>query len=152
MKEVFGNIWDFHRPKQLNTFLVFTTNGSVRKDGHAVMGRGIAREVAVKFPHVQAELGKHLKEFGNKIFIFWNEKLISFPVKHKWDQKADPELIEKSCQRLLEMVNSLNFENVTVYMVRTGCGNGGLEWKDVKPVLEKYLDDRFVVVERKKGT
>lgn len=150
MKEIFGNIWDFHKKKQFNTYLVFTTNGSVRKDGCCVMGRGIAKEVATKFPHIQLELGNRIKEFGNNVFVFLNERLISFPVKHQWHEKADLKLIEKSCSQLRFLFKGEPFSGITVYLVRPGCGNGQLLWKDVKPVIEKYLDDRFVVVERKR--
>ena len=29
---------------------------------------------------------------------------------------------------------------------RVGCGNGALDWKDVRPILRRYLDDRFILV------
>jgi len=38
-----------------------------------------------------------------------------------------------------------------VYLVRPGCGNGRLDWRDVKKVLLARLDDRFVVVEKEQG-
>ena len=72
-------------------------------------------------------------------------KLITLPVKHNWREKADLRLIEESCGSLVHHVDNLHL--LEVYMVRPGCGNGGLDWKDVKPILEKYLDDRFVMVQ-----
>jgi hypothetical protein len=35
-------------------------------------------------------------------------------------------------------------ENVLV--PRPGCGNGQLDWEDVKPILLDHFDDRFIVV------
>ncbi len=29
---------------------------------------------------------------------------------------------------------------------RVGCGNGSLDWEDVQPILERHLDDRFILV------
>jgi hypothetical protein len=34
-----------------------------------------------------------------------------------------------------------------VYLPQLGCSNGQLKWKDVKPLMEKYLlDERFIVM------
>lgn len=64
-------------------------------------------------------------------------------------EKADLELIERSCKQLKAMFGFASGRSrEEVYLVRPGCGNGGLDWGDVKPILEKYLDDRFIVVER----
>lgn len=151
MKEVYGDIWDYHweSGKKIyikgSSWIVITTNGSVRKDGACVMGRGVAKQAALKFPMLPFELGKCLKsEFGNTVYMFMQYKILTFPVKHNWREKADLNLIEKSCKELVKEAPRQD----NIYMVRPGCGNGGLDWKDVKPVLEKYLDDRFTVVER----
>ena len=35
----------------------------------------------------------------------------------------------------------------TYALVRPGCGNGQLQWGDVRPEIVDILDDRFTVVE-----
>lgn len=35
-----------------------------------------------------------------------------------------------------------------VVLPRPGAGNGGLEWKDVRPILEEILDDRFTILSK----
>jgi O-acetyl-ADP-ribose deacetylase (regulator of RNase III) len=83
---------------------------------------------------------------GNQ--VHWlNEKIVSFPVKHQWfDEKADIFLIRRSAKQLVDLANMTNWQ--TIAMPRPGCGNGGLDWEDVKPVIESILDDRFVVIQR----
>lgn len=142
MKEVIGNIWDYH---DQGNWIVITTNGFVRKDGACVMGRGVAKEAAIKFPDYPYHLGEFIKKFGNHINLNPKYHIFSFPVKHNWWAKADIKLIEQSCQELLDVSSAFKSP---FYMVRPGCGNGQLDWKDVKPILEKYLDDRFVIVEK----
>ena len=145
MREAAGNIWDFHAEGH---WVVITTNGSVRKDGAAVMGRGVAKEAALKFPLLPYELGNEIKHRGNKVIVFLQYKIITLPVKHQWMEKADMHLIEVGLGDLIELLNATSNIPSPIYMVRPGCGNGGLDWKDVKPIIAKYLDDRFVVVER----
>ncbi len=149
MKEITGNIWGYY---DKGNWVVITTNGTVKKNGEAVMGRGVALEAKKRFPKFPATLGKFLNSYGNLVFTsnLTDEKyepirLITFPTKNSPFEKSDMDLIERSAKQLAYVVPG----SMTVYMVRPGCGNGGLDWKDVKPVLEKYLDDRFVVVERK---
>ena len=142
MKEIQGNIWDFHKQGH---WVVITTNGSIRKDGKAVMGKGVAKEAAERFPGLAEDLGTRISHFGNHFFRFDGLGIATLPVKHRWMEKADFTLIEQSIKEMLE---TLPCNLTKVYMVRPGCGNGGLDWKDVKPILEIYLDDRFVIVEK----
>jgi len=137
MKEIVGNIWDFHKQGK---FIAITTNGTIRKDGACVMGKGVAAECKSRYPELPYELGRKLKIAGNRPFLF-EPGIVTFPVKHNWWEKADIKLIRKSAQFLQESAIR------ELYLVRPGCGNGGLDWeKEVKPVLEKILDDRFIVV------
>ena len=147
MKEIQGNIWDYH---DKGYWIVITTNGTVRKDGACVMGRGVALEAKQRFPKFPFELGKRIREDGNIPHHFYNYSLISLPVKHSWYERADLVLIESSVKSLVKVCS--NFlsarEREVVCMVRPGCGNGGLDWKDVKPILEHWLDDKFIVVQK----
>lgn len=150
MKEISGDIWDYH---ERGHWIIITTNGTVRDDGKAVMGSGVALQAKQKFPGLPSSLGRLVKERGNHPHYFPVSKLFTFPVKHNWWEKADIDLIELSAARLDNLIAILEADAIMpitppYYMVRPGCGSGWLDWKDVKPILEKYLDDRFVVVEK----
>jgi hypothetical protein len=143
MIEVVGNLWDY--PADVR---VITTNGSVRKDGCAVMGRGCAFEAASMDKTFPALLGHHIKMNGNvlgMIGVIKGTPVLSFPVKHLWMQKADPTLIKRSAEELRLWADMLDIPT-TVVMPRPGCGNGQLNWTDVRPIIEPILDDRFHVI------
>jgi len=36
------------------------------------------------------------------------------------------------------MTKNLDFESIII--PRPGCGNGGLNWKDIKPIVKQILD------------
>lgn len=139
MFEVRGNLWTY--PADVR---VITTNGTVKKNGECVMGRGCAAEAKNKWPELPKELGDHISRRGNIPYYFPRYVLYSFPVKHQWMQQADPELIKTSAKILSSYVDQDEFK--VVLLPRPGCGNGGLKWEDVKPVLEPILDDRFYVI------
>ena len=147
MKEIKGNIWDYY---DKGHWIVITTNGNVKTNGEAVMGKGIALQAKQKFPDLPHMLGQQILSLGNILHHWGQEGLIFFPTKHNWWEKADIKLIEESTSQLKEFFDNIITDYPTpVYLVRPGCNNGKLEWKDVKPILEKYLDDRFIVVERR---
>lgn len=143
MKEIRGNIWDYHYE---GNWVVITTNGVVKANGEAVMGKGIALQAKLRYPELPYELGRAIKMYGNRVILLDGvtklRKMFSFPTKHHWRDKSDLGLIEESAKQLAAIA-----PKEKIYIVRPGCSNGQLDWKDVKPILERYLDGRFVVVQ-----
>jgi len=143
MIEQTGNLWDYHK---LGRWIIITTNGTIRKDGACVMGRGTAKQAAVKFPQLPYELGAKLSG-GNNVYVFDKYNIITLPVKHHWREQADLNLIERSLRQLVEWADNPR-KHGKFYLTKPGCGNGRRDWEsEVKPICQKYLDDRFVVVE-----
>lgn len=145
MLEIIGDIWKFH---DAGHWAVVTTNGTLCKDGSAVMGRGVALQAKNRFPELPYKLAVELSLLGNEVFVFDEYHIVTFPTKHNWRDKSDLGLIENSAIHLAGYLER-GYIDPPVCMVRPGCGNGGLDWGDVKTVLETYLDDRFVIVENR---
>lgn len=149
MIEVKGNLWTF--PADIR---VITTNGTLKKNGEAVMGRGCALEATVRYDGIARVLGNSIRNHGNHVaFIYGSvEGIYSFPVKHDWWDMADLALIERSAGELVKLMDALPtnaaslLQHTRVVMPRPGCGNGRLKWADVKPILEPILNDRFHVI------
>lgn len=60
-----------------------------------------------------------------------------------WHMRADLGLIEESARKLVAYTDYYEWKKVVV--PAPGCGNGDLKWSEVKPILEKYFDDRFSI-------
>ncbi len=163
MKEACGNMLDMDCDA-----LVVTTNGFTKANGEAVMGRGIAKQIADLMPEIPKTLGKMLTLYGNNVLLLTTNPMpiVIFPVKPvavknngtnvvshcktaigTWTAgflaKADIQIIEKSLIQLVELANSKP-EWKVILIPRVGCGAGELDYKDIKPLMEKYLDDRFI--------
>lgn len=131
-----------------------TTNGKIRKDGRAVMGRGIALTADRRFD-LAVKLAEYLRAHGNRAFNLGvrTDKLsgrpvrvLTCPTKHDWHDRSDLTLIRRSCEQLVAICDKFGVR--TCYLPRPGCANGGLDWEtQVRPVVEPILDDRFVVVD-----
>lgn len=150
MNEAVGNLWDYH---EQGHFIVITTNGFVKTNGECVMGRGIAQQARDRYPLLAKMLGTSIREWGNHLFIY-TPRIVTFPVKHKWMERADPALIEQSARELATLMEdtATSVAQMQVAMPRPGCGNGKLAWEDVEPILDSILgayEDRIVVVDRK---
>lgn len=139
MREITGNIWDYRE----TAVIAITTNGQVAKSGRGVMGRGVAAQAARLFPELPTTLGDLLAERGNHVH-YLGDNIVSFPVEHSPYENPDPRLIEQSARELALMADANGWTAVVV--PRPGCGGGGLAWKDVRPLLEPYFDDRFQVI------
>lgn len=147
--------------------LCITTNGIVRDDGMAVMGKGVALQCKKLWPETPRILGSLLPygnipyqlgyvnkagEFQTNVIVEsgFMCRIFSFPTKHDWRDKSDLDLIKQSSQYMVRYANELKLEMIA--MSQPGCQNGGLSWeKDVRPVLSKILDDRFYIVSTAKN-
>jgi hypothetical protein len=145
MLEVKGNLWTYPLPQ--DSVRVITTNGFVKRNGQAVMGRGCALEAAQRWPQLPEELGSLLRAFGNHVFFPLtcptDIKLATFPVKHNWWEEADLALIRRSA---LELVHIPWRAEQRILLPRPGAGNGRLPWSDVYEVIADILDDRFLSI------
>lgn len=144
MRVVEADLWEFHRAGNI---IVITTNGTINRRGEVVMGRGIAAQAKLRFPRVPKLIADLVTKVGNIPLHLVNQRLVTFPVKHNWWERADLLLIRESAARLRQLWD-LGRRHEMVYMPRPGCGNGGRRWDEVEPILDEFLnDERFMVVD-----
>ena len=141
MLEMQGNIWDYHD----QGWIVIPTNKQIKKsDSTAVMGAGLARQAAERFPQLPRLLGDYL-QIGSDVSYYTEFRLFCFPTKDHWRDESSIDLIRFGCSTLV--TQSRNIEKI--FLPALGCGLGGLFWEDVKPVMAEMLPgDKFVVVLR----
>lgn len=139
MIEIQGNIWEYAD----KGYIVVPTNGTIKKNGANVMGRGVAVQLTYRIHYFPMLLGDRLRTDGNFVHVFGPERIVTFPVKTEWYEKADLDLIRRSTDELRN-IGEQN-PHIEFYMPRVGCGNGGLSWDVVRLVLVR-LGKQFTVV------
>lgn len=139
MKETVGDLWDYLGQAPV----CITTGALVSPRGECAMLRGCARQARDRFPELPRQLGELILRGGNRVYELAHG-LISFPVETSPFEMPSLGLIERSCGELLALTATRVWPQVVV--PRPGCGGGGLQWQDVRQILEKYFDDRFLVI------
>jgi hypothetical protein len=90
-----------------------------------------------------AILGGLIQSRGNHVFCL-GEGIFNFPVENSSFEVPDLALIERSCRELAALADSLGWPEVI--LPRPGCGTGGLEWSEVRPLLSRHFDRRFRII------
>lgn len=139
MKEINGDLWEFYG----RAVIAVTTNGYVTVGGECPMPRGCARQARKRLPGLPQLLGGLVAAGGNHVFELV-QGLVSFPVEHHWLENPDLRLIERSAMELVALADARGWTEVVV--PRPGCGGGGLDWAEVRPILARHFDDRFWVI------
>lgn len=157
------NIWDLRRDRSCSIthfhyisdiekelelgYICIPTNGVVSSSGLAVMGAGLARDAADKFPYLSLDFGSVLNNFGNQVFLFRQECIFCFPTKNDFRETSSLELIKQSCHQLKTLVNVYRI-NKPIYLPKVGSGLGMLPWPSVKEILTKELrSEQFICLE-----
>ena len=139
-----GNIWEY--PAH---YTCVPVNKVIKDNGELVMGAGLARQAKEMYPHIPKRFGQLMRQHNGKVCYDDITKLIAFPTKNHWKDDSDLLLIERSAKQLHRLCYSLGNPEYIITLPTVGCGNGGLMWQQVKPVLSANLpEDNFVVVLR----
>ena len=107
-----------------------------------VMGKGIALQFKNKYPEMflayQRVCEGHLLDTG-KLYLWKSPEkwVLMFPTKKHWRNPSKIEYIESGLRKFADNYERLGIESIA--FPKLGCGNGGLNWTEVKPVMERYL-------------
>ena len=109
-----------------------------------VMGKGIALQFKNKWPenfaryHAACKAGEVRP---GKMMVFdagayaQPHFIINFPTKDHWRSGSKLSLIQDGLKGLIAQVQALGIRSIAIPPL--GCGNGGLEWHEVKPLIER---------------
>lgn len=114
-----------------------------------VMGKGIAAQFKLAYPEVFEQYRDACKQ-GNVRLGEINVAdvgalgggprwVLNFPTKGHWRAKSRLADIEAGLQDLRRKIIDLKIRSIAVPPL--GCGNGGLAWRDVLPLIESSLGD-----------
>ncbi len=112
-----------------------------------VMGKGVALQFKQAFPENFKQYQKACKNNQvqpGRMFTVATESLlnpqyiINFPTKRHWRQKSHLEDIQAGLLALTQEVQTLGIRSIA--MPPLGCGNGGLAWAEVEPLIVKAFE------------
>lgn len=108
-----------------------------------VMGKGIALQFKNKWPenfraYAAACVAKEVRPGQMYVFdvggLVKPNYIINFPTKDHWRGKSRIQYIRDGLQDLVVTVKRLGIRSIAIPPL--GCGNGGLEWNEVRPLIE----------------
>ncbi|MEP7218425.1 MAG: macro domain-containing protein [Bacteroidota bacterium] len=111
-----------------------------------VMGAGLALQFRETFPENFAAYKKACTRGDLRIgemFVWKSNRsggpryIINFPTKNHWKTKSHIEYIELGLVALVDAIREQGIESIAI--PRLGCGLGGLDWEDVRPLIEQSL-------------
>lgn len=107
-----------------------------------VMGKGIAKEFKDRDPDMFAaykRLCDDKRLSPGKLWLWRgaNYLTLNFPTKMHWRNPSKLEWIEAGLKKFASSYADVGIEEIS--FPRLGCGNGGLNWDDVRPLMERYL-------------
>ncbi len=106
------------------------------------MGKGVAAEFRNRYPDMFEQYRKicaqKLLEPG-KLWLWKasDQWVLNFPTKRHWRQPSKLEWIEAGLKKFTAEYERRGISEIS--FPRLGCGNGGLDWNDVRPLMEAHL-------------
>jgi O-acetyl-ADP-ribose deacetylase (regulator of RNase III) len=107
-----------------------------------VMGKGIAKAFKERYPAMFTAY-KRICDGGllepGKLWLWQgpDHSVLNFPTKIHWRTPSRLEWIEIGLKKFAASYEAHGITSIS--FPRLGCGNGGLDWDDVRPLMEQYL-------------
>ena len=111
------------------------------------MGKRIALQFKHAFPHNfevykktcrEGELGiGKILAVADRNLLLGDKLILNFPTKTHWRLPSEYEYVDRGLVALREYVVAHRVPSLAVPAL--GCGNGGLDWKIVRPMIEQKL-------------
>jgi O-acetyl-ADP-ribose deacetylase (regulator of RNase III) len=108
-----------------------------------IMGKGLALEFKRVFPKNFTAYGAACKRgevIPGRMFVFATGEerprlIVNFPTKRHWKHKSQIEDIKAGLQDLVSLVKREKIGSLAIPPL--GCGYGGLDWEQVRPLIEQ---------------
>lgn len=115
-----------------------------------VMGKGLALMFKEAFPDnflAYAAAVKRDEVHVGQMFVTYTEGstldgpkwLINFPTKKHWRHPSQLSWVQEGLQDLRRVLSEKGIRSIALPPL--GCGNGGLNWDEVRPLIERELSD-----------
>jgi O-acetyl-ADP-ribose deacetylase (regulator of RNase III) len=107
-----------------------------------VMGKGIAKQFKQRYPDMFAKY-REFCEAGRltvgKLYLYRtpNKWVLNFPTKQHWRYPSKLEWIEAGLKKFARTYTDQGITSVS--FPQLGCGNGELEWAEVRQLMERHL-------------
>ena len=117
----------------------------------AVMGGGLALEFRSRFPEMSQDYVQRCRRGEVRVgkpYVWRNLSgpfVLNFPTKDDWRDPSKLEHIEEGLRYLVDHCRPMGLTSLALPAL--GCGLGGLEWRVVRPVMERELSHLDIPVE-----
>ena len=133
--------------------LIYRRTSLLESDAHTlvntvncvgVMGKGLAQAFKDREPQMftayKRICDQNMLEPG-KLWLWRGAPnwVLNFPTKVHWRNPSKLEWIEAGLEKFVSAYESQGITEIS--FPKLGCGNGNLEWDEVRPIMERYLGE-----------
>jgi O-acetyl-ADP-ribose deacetylase (regulator of RNase III) len=115
-----------------------------------VMGKGLAKVFKDRWPEMFRQYQEACKKGEVRPgypFLFKGDdrQILSVPTKDDWKKPSTYEMVEAGLKAIRERYRDWGITSIA--MPALGCGLGGLEWSEVRSLIETHLADVSIGIE-----